>query len=86
MHDISAPQTTVPLWNPFYVYILRVCFVRARRDRTGKEVGNATSPSILASLVTILKEDGVSALFQVRSVVYLYVYVYSVGMLCWSLL
>ena len=37
------------------------------RGRTGKGAGGAKSPSILASLVSILKEDGVSALFQVRA-------------------
>lgn len=51
-----------------FPYIRAKVIIMSRKAGGGDEGGNSTTPSILGSLVTILKDDGVSALFQVLCV------------------
>ena len=49
-----------------FPYIRAKVIIMSRKAGEGGGSGSAASTSILSSLVTILKDDGVSALFQVN--------------------
>lgn len=51
-----------------FPYIRAKVIIMSRKNGEGGGSGSAASTSIFSSLVTILKDDGVSALFQVMLV------------------